>query len=152
MEETLQIIKKHKLNNSSQPEIYYDFLQRPLAESPPTCLYELGQIAVQSAEAGSERFQGPKGVKRPAQSLELKDLCIQRKEARNMQTRKDLRKKIQRQARNEVPLWKTKGTEYFFQKFAIQHLFKTLIFRKFDQRHVPSTLKHLRHSSKHVFY
>ena len=72
---------------------------------------------MQSADPGGERFQGPKGVKRPAQSRELKNLILQRKEASSIQTRKDMSKKIQKQVRKEVRLWKTKWAEYLLQKF-----------------------------------
>ena len=88
--------------------IYLEHPQKLLDETPPTCLYEVGQIDVQSADSGGERFHGPAGVKRPTQSLELKNLTLQRKEAQDTQTRIDLSKKIQRQAQNELRLWKIK--------------------------------------------
>ena len=108
---------KPKLNNSREPEIYHNHLQRLVEKSPPTYLHELGEIAVQSADLGGERFQRPTGVKRSAQSRELKDLILQRKEASSIQTRKDMSKKIQKQVRKEIRLWKTKWAEYLLLKF-----------------------------------
>ena len=108
---------KSKLNNSREPEIYHGHLQKLFEKLSPTCLHELGEIAVQSVDPGGERFQGPKDVKRPAQSRELKDLILQRKEASSIQTRKDMSKKIQKQVRKEVRLWKTKWAEYLLLKF-----------------------------------
>ena len=90
------------MNNSREPEIYHDHLQNLLEKSSPTCLHELGEIVVQSADLGGERFQGPKGVKRPVQFCELKNLILQRKEASSIQTRKDMSKKIQKQLQKEV--------------------------------------------------
>ena len=75
------------------------------------CVHELGEITVQSGDPGGERFQGSKDVTRSAQSRDLKNLILQRKEASSIQTRKDMSKKIQKQVRKEVRLWKTKWAE-----------------------------------------
>ena len=86
-------------------------------DCPPTSLRDLGKIAVEAAEPSGSRLQGPKGIKRPGQSLELKDLVLQRKETRDTNGRRKLSKLIHKQSRKELRMWKAKWAEYLLEKF-----------------------------------
>ena len=96
---------------------YHAHLQKLRQECPPTSLRELDHIAVQAARSSGSRRRGPKGIKRPGKSLELKDLILQRKETRDRNGRRILSKRIHKQARRELREWKLKWTEHLLEKF-----------------------------------
>ena len=71
---------------------------------------------MQAAGPSGSRLQGPKGIKRPGKSLELKYVMLQRKETRDTNGRRILSKRIHKQARRELRAWKTKLTEHLLGK------------------------------------
>ena len=107
---------KPTLDSSRKPSNYHSHLTRLMDECPPDNLQDLGKIAIQAAIPAGEAFQGPNGVSRPGRSLILKDLVFQRKEARDIQRRRDLSKSILNQAKMELRIWKIKWTEHLLQK------------------------------------
>ena len=105
------------LDESKNADAYHSHLQKLMHDCPPTSLRDLGKIAVEAAEPSGSRLQGPKGIKRPGQSLELKDLVLQRKETRDTNGRRKLSKLIHKQSRKELRMWKAKWAEYLLEKF-----------------------------------
>ena len=105
------------LDESKNADAYHSHLQKLMHDCPPTSLRDLGKIVVEAAEPSGSRLQGPKGIKRPGQSLELKDLVLQRKETRDTNGRRKLSKLIHKQSRKELRMWKAKWAEYLLEKF-----------------------------------
>ena len=62
----------------------------------------MGHIAGQAAGPSGSRLQGPKDIKRPDKSLQLKDLILQRKETRDTDGRRLLSKRIHKQVKREL--------------------------------------------------
>ena len=106
------------LLDSSRKQLNYHYhLARLMDECPPDNLQDLGKIAIQATTPVGQAFQIPNGVQRLVRSLIFKDLVFQRKEARDIQRRRDLSKSILKQARRELRIWKSKWNEYLLQKF-----------------------------------
>ena len=93
---------KPKLNELREPHEYHDQLQEIMDESLPTNLHELREIAIRAAKVGGTSFQRPKDTKRPYQSKELKDMILQRREALDDYSRRNMSKKIYKLARKEL--------------------------------------------------
>ena len=70
-------------------------------ECPPDNLQHLGKIAIQAATPVGQAFQGSNDEQRPTRSLILTDLIFQRKEARDIQRRRDLSKSILKRVKRE---------------------------------------------------
>ena len=85
---------KPKINELREPQEYNKQLQQIINESLPSNLHELGQVAIRAAKVEGTSFQGPKGMKRPYQSKQFKDMIMQRRETHDDYSRLNISKKI----------------------------------------------------------
>ena len=75
------------------------------------------QSGKQAPISGGVTFQGPRGVRRPVQSIMNKYYILQRKDSRDAYDRTILSKTIHKQSRQEVRAWKTKWAQHLLQRF-----------------------------------
>ena len=104
------------MDENNQPSSYQKHMEKLMNEIPHASLSDLSHICIAAAERGGEIDRGPKGLTRPEDSDELKQLMQERRRCSSAIDRKRLSKAIQRLARRELRAWKAKWTEYLLEK------------------------------------
>ena len=106
------------MNDSQAASDYNLHLTKQMRhECPPSNLQDLANIVKEARISGGIQVQSSRGIRRPTQSIMIKDLILQRNESRNANDRKMLTKTIPKQSRKELRAWKTKSTEHLLSRF-----------------------------------